>query len=175
MNLQRKILILIVLFVAISGAAVFFGILPLISAVQTKTVEVQEKRIKLATVKKEQENFVVLSRNFNSVSSQIQNLDSLVLKSNNSLTFISALEKYADESGLSFDLDLAELQASHDIQAVPTAIRVQGPFHGILSFLQTLDTSPYYIVVSSVRMLQLDESRIEMTLQGNTFWVEDEL
>jgi len=175
MTHNRKIIIILAVAAVLSAGILILGVFPLMNSVRTLTTEVYDKRVKLATVVKEQENFIVLSKNFDNVSSQIQSLDSLIVKSNESLTFISALERYADEAGVTIDLDLAELEASNEIQIVPVALQASGTFQHILSFVQKLDASPYYLLVTTVRMSRLADDTLEILVQGNTYWVEKEL
>jgi len=166
--------ILGVVVLACLGAYLFF-LRPEQSKIIQKVQDIQDQRLFLATLQKEQENLVTLSRDVNTVSKELNVLENIVLKTDNSLDFIAQLETYADTHHVEQSIALSQLSSSTEIQDVPLIITLKGPLPNVLSYMRTLEQSPYYIGVSSIELEPQPNDLVQAILRTHTFWIEKEL
>ncbi len=135
----------------------------------------REQRVFLATLLKEQENLATSNKDFTAVSTQIESLKPIILKTDESLTFISDVESYADEEGVDAKLNLSQLSSSTEVQDVPLVIRVKGTLEKTMNYIHRLESSQYYIAISSVNITPVNATDVTVTLNTHTYWIEKAL
>lgn len=157
----------------IGTAGIWIGFIqPYMSDITLLSEEFRDKRIQLATLKKQQENLVSLSRNFKDIQERVGVLDPIIIKSDESLDFVSELEGYATKTEVNQILSISPLSPSQDIQEVPLLIQIDGTINNVIKYLQQLEQSKYYIAISSIDLTPLVDDRIDVALQARTFWIE---
>ncbi|MFC1687838.1 type 4a pilus biogenesis protein PilO [Patescibacteria group bacterium] len=157
----------------IGASAIWMVVIqPYMSEITEFSEEYRDKRVQLATVRKQQDNLVSLSLDFKDVQERVGFLYPIIIKTDESLDFVSELERYATETEVNQSLSISPLVSTSEIQEVPLLIQVDGTINNVVRYLQRLEQSKYYITISSIDFAQFSDDRIDASIQAKTFWIE---
>jgi len=110
----------------------------------------------------------------------IRTLSSVAVVEGEELTFVSALEKAADDAGVTQELVLEtvnQIEISPWEREIPLKIDAEGDYRGIIVFLHNFERLPFYVAVDSIN-ISVPQHReaasagiVKMHLEASVRWL----
>lgn len=179
-NLSHKSYLILAVILAGLAILLFLVIFPLESKIKISRQNNYDQRVKLESLKQQLSQDDLFKQTQSVVENDELRIDQTLLKEENTLKFITALESVAEEQGISDQkLTLAEFKAnSQGFKTLDINFDFTTDWLTFLKYLRQVESLPYYIKISSFKAAQinakdsLNESRqnIQFHLTAITYW-----
>lgn len=172
MNKSKDILTITILSV-ITLAIFAYSFLPLRVQITALKDDLHKERVILAQQKKQNENIVALSRQFNETQENAKKLEgALIAKDTEELIgLIDAIEKKAAELKIKEELTIPVIPDPKDkeTQSSQLSLTLNGKESSVYAMLYFLETQEVYFSFESLEIVQVD-NEVRANLVGSIYW-----
>jgi Tfp pilus assembly protein PilO len=177
LNIKTKVQYTIILYIAFISLIAYFYIIPTIDNIKTIKADIFTEKVEQEKKLNRERNYATLGSKLKEIEPQLGMLEKIYINANRKLEFITTLEGAAMKSGIEQKLNL-DLKFNSDgtVKKVPIIIDATGTYEGVISYLTTIETLPYYININSINLNMLsapDENssiRYNLHATANTYW-----
>jgi len=153
---------------------IYYICLPTIEKIKVMESEITTKKNNLEEKLTRGQNIEALKKNLESIEPKLGFIDKTFINQTRALEFITNLEQIADKNNASqtINLLLENSTKNGDFIKTPLSLKVVGDYDNILTYLNNLDSSSYYINVNDLIIKRDDENlkNIVMTINADTYW-----
>ncbi len=148
-----RILILVGTLVLLAGAFAWFIYVPKTEAIEKTEKSVQELSKKLANVKKQARDLEKFEAKFEQVSAQFEEALKILPDSKEIPSLLTNITRLGNEAGLQFLLFNPQNERGRDFyKEIPVSIRVQGSYHDVARFFDTVGRMDRIVNILDVSM-----------------------
>lgn len=177
--LKSHFLIASAVFTLLLAGLVFLVILPSVGEIRRIRKQIYEERVRLEKLYVRGQLQKKVRENYNRIKESSAWLDNILLKENQELQYITALESAADKAGVGLKITVGEQARLSDfpLSALGFTFNLEGAWPRIVAFLSALENMPYYTNVSEMtavrRQTEGDEQAavVAATITVQTFWL----
>lgn len=177
--LKSHFLIASAVFALLLAILVFLVILPSLAEIRHIRRQVYEERIRLEKLYVRGQLQKKVRANYNRVKESAAWLDNILLKENQELQYITALESAAEKTGVGLKITVGEQSrlSGQPLSVLGFTFNLAGSWPKIVSFLAALENMPYYTNVLEVIAARREQSGPEAavgataTVTAQTFWL----
>lgn len=180
--LKSHFLIASAVFGLLLAALVFTVIIPSIAEIRQIRQQVYEERVRLEKLFVRGQLQKKVRENYNRIKETAGWLDNILLKENQELQYITALESAADKIGLELKIVVDEQSrlSGQPLSVLGFTFNLSGSWPKIVSFLAALENMPYYTnvleVVAARRQIsgqsgEQSAAPAAATVTAQTFWL----
>lgn len=159
MSINKKIYIFLSVFGTLTVLAVFSVIFPLLGKIKNDSYRIFSEKEKIASLKWEKGNLERLKESYKSHRSDLDKIETLLVKGDIPVEFIDFLEKTAAESGIQINISSLTKRMEKDDpwQNLFFKATANGSFVDFLKFLEKLGNSPYLIEILDLNIKKASE------------------
>lgn len=148
-----RILILVGTLVLLAGAFAWFIYVPKTEAIEKTEQSVQTLSKKLANVKKQARDLEKFEAKFEQVSAQFEEALKILPDSKEIPSLLTNITRLGNEAGLQFLLFNPQNERGRDFyKEIPVSIRVQGSYHDVARFFDTVGRMDRIVNILNVSM-----------------------
>lgn len=172
-SLKKKIILNAAIAGVILGGIIFFIIRPTVSEILKIGGEIDMQREDLENKYKRGQSLKKLTADLKTIEPQLEKLDQIFIKRDESLKFITDLEKIAENNGIDQKINLsAQGSKIGDHQKIPIQIFSKGNFFNQIKYLTALEKLDTYI---NLNVLEFNGNGanpedLSMLIFGDTYW-----
>lgn len=154
MNIKRKITILVLIIIAITGLIIYFIILPTINDIQKISQSIYAEKVDLEKKYQRGQLLRKTIEEFKQIEPEKERLKSAFIVEGQELEFITTLETIANSFNLVQSLQLRPSQGKKEknYYLLPLQITTQGNFTDTLKYLKKLEGLNYYFNSSAIKI-----------------------
>lgn len=147
------------------GFAIWF-VFGLIVGDSEEIVKLQSEQLAIET---QRNRFSEMTKEYESLKDSVLRLDSVLLDSNDKLSFIMLVERLSAEALVDHVIeavavpDVSKKEKEPSEEAIIFNINVAGEFPNVLKFIYALESAPYYV---NIERVQLSEGSIKSASSG---------
>lgn len=162
MSINKKIYISLSIVGVLTILAIFFMISPLLEKIKDNSSRLFSEKEKTAQLLQEKENLEKLEQSYNFRRSDLEKIETLLVKEDIPVEFIDFLEKTAADSNVQINISSLTKKTEKDDpwQNLFLKITANGLFADFLKFLEKLENSLYLIEVSDLNIKKTSEAEI---------------
>lgn len=175
--LKNRFLISTIAFALLLVALVILIIIPSYQEIRVINEQVMEERLRLEKLYTQGQLQKTVQQNYESIKHDIAFLDEVMLAEREELSYITAVERAASETGVELDLAIGESTRAPETRfsELSFTLQAQGDWEQLERFVSRLESLPYYTNISemtaSVRDGEPGKLRhAAMTLRAATYW-----
>lgn len=177
--LKSHFLIASVIFSALLAGLIFIIILPSVAEIRRIRQQVYEERVRLEKLYVSGQLQKKVRENYNRVKESSAWLDNILLKENQELQYITALENAAENAGVGLKITVGEQSRlpGQPLSLLNFSFNLAGSWPKIVSWLAALENMPYYTNVLEVVAARREQSGEESPppataiIAAQTFWL----
>lgn len=172
-NYKQKSLIATGLFIALIFVVFSFLIKPTIEEVKNLRLEILSQKIQIEKSINKEKDKSILAAKLKKIKPQLEQFNKIFVKKERDLEFITTLEGIADKYNLSqsISLNTEAFNPANAYSVVPLTLNVSGSFENITHFLNSLESSMYYLQITSFSLTKTEsKDSMNMILKINTYW-----
>jgi Tfp pilus assembly protein PilO len=172
-SLKKKIIFSASILGAALAATIFFIIKPAISEILKIGGEIEMQREDLEKKYQRGQSLKKLTEDLKIIEPQLERLDQIFIKRDESLKIITSLEEIAESSGVGQKINLNTQGAKiNDYQKIPIQIFSRGNFFNQTKYLTALENLNTYI---NINILEFNGNspnleELSMLIFGDTYW-----
>ena len=178
LKMKSKIFYLCIVLIVITATLLLFIIIPNINEIRLIKEDIITQKKNYEIKKIQNENIDTIIEKVNYVDSKMDDLDSIFIKKNNELEFITLLENLALKNNISQKIDFTPSEnITNEVEKIPVKLNVSGSYNSFLSYLSNLETARYYISIENISITgkpsnteQNSSSVIQANITANTYW-----
>ena len=161
MSINKKIYISLSFTLVLAVLAIFFVVSPLLGKIKNNSDLLFSEKEKTALLKREKENLEKLKESYKSRSSDLDKIETLLVKGDIPVEFVDFLEKTAVDSNVQINISSLTKKTEKDDpwQNLFFKTTAAGPFVDFLKFLEKLENSPYLIEVLDLNVKKTSEAK----------------
>jgi len=167
LNLKKKIIISLVVFILIIACLIYFIVIPTIKDIKRMGVEIEIQRIDLEEKYQKGQSLRQLTETLEEIEPQLSKLNQVFINQNRELEFITTLEEVADYSNIMQKINLSDFQGidNQKYKKMPFQLFAQGSFINQMNYLTYLEALNYYI---NINFLELSPGSAQLASSGET-------
>lgn len=173
-SLKNHFLLTTLIFIILMLIIIFFVIRPSWREIVSIDAKVIEQRIQLETLYTRGQLQKKVTEKYNEIKNEAAFLDEILLKENQELQYITSLESIADSLGLNLQITIGENQKLpvDGLSALPFSFVVSGNWRNIVSWLDKVESLPYYTNIAEITITSRpeDPERTSLGITATTFW-----
>ena len=152
MDLKRKIIIISIVFGAVTLSLIFFVIYPLLTGVKKNSQELILAKKELVSFKTKTEEFEQSKEVYRDLKTDLEKIDELFVNPDVPIDLIKFWRETAKDSGLLIDISPTSLEASETVLWGSMGFRLSliGSFSNFLKFLEKIETAPYLVEIQNL-------------------------
>lgn len=180
---KRTILTRIILFCIFSFCLVYFLIIPSVRSIKQKSQEMIRQKVVLdQTLNKKSNSEIVKSKSKN-FEERISAIDSNFMKRGDELNLIKILETIATQNGVTQTISptISKDVSENLFYVMNLKLNITGSFKNVLNYIQSIESSQYYINITSINMVKSQQkpsddqnsqnlSAVSCTISAETYW-----
>lgn len=145
-------------------------IVPIVSTIIGGSAEIRDLQAQLLVKKRAAKEIRTALEQFRAAKAEVQNLQTVFLKSGEELRLITALEGIADATTLAQRIDISPgTTAGKDFKILPVTMNLRGDALAIVRYLSLLPTLPLYVTVRSVALSADASGGISATVRASAY------
>ncbi|MDO9399553.1 MAG: type 4a pilus biogenesis protein PilO [bacterium] len=180
-NLFKKIIINLIIFLFIIFALLFFIIFPTINNINHISSDIETQKIDLEKKYIKTQNLKQISTDLNKIKPELSKLDQAFINKNSELDFIALLEKIATKNNVDQKINFGNTQSIENevYEKIPLQLLIQGSFFDQLNYLINIESLNYYINIKSLEISQqeintdnkkMPQTLLNLKLIADTYW-----
>lgn len=181
-TLRKKIIITSIISPAIVLGIIFYIVMPTINDIIEMRNNINSQRMDLEKKYQKGQSLKQLNENINIIEPQLEKLNSLFIKPDEVLEFITTLENAANKNNIDqkINLDLSMGVDENDYKKTPVQIAAGGSFRDQLKYLSALESLNYYVNIKSFTITtaspkvqaesQANEDMVNFNFFADTYW-----
>ncbi len=177
--IKNRLLISSALFIFLLALVVVFLVAPALAEIRLINRQVYEERVRLEKLYVRGQLQKKVRDTFNNVKDELKFLDSILLKENQELQYITALERSAALSGVALEISIGAAKRVPDqtFSTLRLNFEVSGEWTGIMNWLDRVEALPYYTNIRdlavAVREGKEDSGNraATVTVGADTYWL----
>lgn len=178
--LKSHFLVVTIIFALLLLGVIFLIILPSAREISSIRKQVLEERVRLEKLYVRGQLQKKVRENYNSIIESADWLDNILLKENQELQYITALESIAEKNGIKLKINVGE---SVKIDALPfsalnLSLDLTGRWPKIVLFLNDLENLPYYTNIKEIVFARQQgfssepvNGTVSATVSAQTLWL----
>lgn len=164
-TIRQKITNLILFFVIVLGALIYFAIMPSVSEINELKKKIINEKINSEKKYQTEKNIISLNKKINEIAPDIKNLEEVFVNQNRELEFITILENLANKNNIKQKINLSapiiipsaktsktskKTETKETALYAPLTIETTGSYKDTISYLTELNALKYYINIDSL-------------------------
>ncbi|MBU1036745.1 hypothetical protein KKF32_01755 [Patescibacteria group bacterium] len=172
MKLSRYEIIKYSILLIILGGAFFFVFLPNFKNIQKINSDLSSQRANLEQQFKAKKNLEEFLADYHSIKSEIPSYEQMFTKEGDELSLITIVENIAIKYNISQDITLGTQKERIDnhLKRMTFNLSVNGDFNNFVNYLLELKLLNYKLIIRSLEIEKLEESKVTAELLGYTYW-----
>ena len=177
MRFRNKLIITLVIFAVLVGAASYFLIKPLIGQINKLDQDITASREELAVLTTEQVDLQEVQQNREDVLSKKNEIVPLITTRENIRGFVESLELIAQETNLEQKIGLPDLQDTDELTNVPLGLTINGSYQDLLNYLLKLELLDQHININAIDLQstgktinESGEQEIKAVISATIMW-----
>jgi len=160
MDLKRKIIIISIVFGAISLCLIFLVIYPLLKGVKKNSQELILAKKELVSFRTEIEEFEQSKQVYGSLKTDLEKIDQLFINPDVPVDLIKFCRETAKDCGLLIDISPISLEAKETAlwDSIGFRLSLIGSFSDFLKFLERIETGFYLIEIQNLSAKSFQQS-----------------
>jgi len=152
MDSKRKIIVISIIFGAVSLCLIFLVIYPLLKGVKKNSQELILAKKELVSFKTKAEEFEQFKKVYGSLKTDLEKIDELFINSDVPIDLVKFWRETAKDSGLSIDISPTPLEDKETAlwDSIGFRLNLSGSFSGFSKFLEKIETAPYLIEIQNL-------------------------
>ncbi len=152
MDSKRKIIVISIVFGAVTLSLIFLVIRPLLSGVKKNSQELILAKKELVSFKTKSKKFEQSKKVYVSLKTDLEKIDELFINSDVPIDLIKFWRETAKDSGLLIDISPTSLETSETAlwDSIGFRLSLTGYFSDFLKFLEKIETAPYLIEIQNL-------------------------
>lgn len=169
-TIRKKIIILVSISSALFIIILILIIFPLRQGIINKSNQIYDNRVALELANRQKLDTTTTQKNYDKILKDLDELDKVFVKEKTTLQFIDTLEKTADSTGVTQEINLSDQKETLDsIKKVPISLSITGDYRNLLKYLSKLDSLDYYLNFNLINLSALNDKTI-LKIEGTTYW-----
>lgn len=172
MNIKRKFLIYLIIFIAAYAAIIIFIIIPTINDIRDISRSIYNERVDLERKYLRGQLLKKTIKDFEKIKPQEEKLSSIFVKTGQELELITLLEDIANKNQVDLKINLKTTQKQQKIPSLTLEIKIEGNYLNTLSYLNDLERLNYYFNVENLQIStygQESTGSVKLSLVGNIY------
>jgi Tfp pilus assembly protein PilO len=172
-SLKNKIILSTSVLLVILATIIFFIIKPAMNEILKISKEIEMQREDLERKYQRGQSLKKLTEDLKVIEPQLEKLDELFIKRDESLKIITSLEKIAENNGVEQKINLsAQGTKISDYQKIPIQIFSRGNFFNQTKYLTSLEKLNTYININLIEFTgnNTNPEELSMLIFGDTYW-----
>ncbi len=176
--LTNRFLVSTIAFILLLCAVLSLIVLPSVREIKLINKQVHEERVRLEKLYLKGQLQRHVRENYNKIINEIDFLDSLMLKENQELQYITNVEKFASEENLTLSIQIGESKRMPEtpFSTLAFVFNVSGKWENILKWIDKVEALPYYTNIKeiSISIREDTQSKIRSasaTINADTYWL----
>jgi Tfp pilus assembly protein PilO len=156
-NYKNKIILHFSGTLIILMAMVYFGVVQAMNEIEVMKERIDQEKLSLEKSYIRGQKLRELAENLKTVEPDLAKLDSVFIKKEMALDFITALEGIAEKNGISQKINLANanrgnVKSKEKNETIPIQLSSTGSFYKEMMYLASLESLNYYINVKNIEI-----------------------
>ena len=156
-NYKNKIIFHFSATLIILVALIYFGIIKSMDEIEAMEGRIDQEKVNLEKSYIRGQKLRELAENLKTVEPELAKLESIFIKKEAALDFITALEGVADKNGIAQKINLANANKSNvkskeKNETIPIQLSSSGSFYKEMLYLSSLESLNYYINVKNIEI-----------------------
>lgn len=175
-DFKRKSLILIIVYLVLTTVVFYFLVNPAIEDVKSLRLEILSKKIDIEKNINKEINKSELGAKLRKIEADIEKFNKIFINKDRDLEFITTLEGIADENNISqyISINTSTYNNENAYNIIPITLNATGNFENSMEYLKKLETSMYYIKITSLSLEKLEaadsQSKVKLNIGADTYW-----
>lgn len=172
--LQKKMFIIILLYILMIFTIAFFIIPPLIGELQEIHGKIDRQKASLEERFQKGQLINVILKEYYETKPQQNILQSVFLQRNKELDFISLLESLSKKYSVSLKISPSQTNGGNN-HTLPLQLHIEGQYLQILKFLNAVEKQDIYFPISKISLQQGGENKnaISVTVVGRVYFLNN--
>lgn len=185
LTLKKKLFIINGILLAAVGAIIYFVVVPSLKEIKRMQADIEAQRTDLEEKYQKGQSLKKLTESLEAIEPKLERLDQVFINQNRELEFITALEDIAGKQGVDQKITLGKIQPAKnkDYQKMPITISAGGRYADLIRYLLALESSNYYINISSIEIAgggprqpnsvadgAAQDGQLGLAIQAETYW-----
>jgi len=176
--LKNRFVISTTAFVLLMAALVVLIIYPAIREIQTINHQVMDERERLERLYVRGQLLKNVRNDFQSIQKDVGFLDEILLKENQELQYIAALERLADEFEVELKITVgdATVRPQQPYSELEFTFQITGYWPDMLAWVERVEALPYYTNVNAITITarqdeQATQQLATLAISAETYWL----
>lgn len=176
--LKSHFLVSALLFAVALLAVILLVVIPSLREIRVINKQVYDERVRLERLYVKGQLQKRVRENFARIKGEVAFLDEILLKENNELPYITALEQASDESGVELKINVGERKRTPNqpLSSLEFTLEVKGDWQGLARFLDKLESLPYYTNIKETTFAVRQEKEspgrtVDAAISADTSWL----
>ena len=175
LSAKRKNIINIILMIIILSAIIVFIAYPTLREIKSLSQQIYDYRLYLEKLYLQGQLLKNITEELKEVEMDFEKLSKVLIGKNQELSFITCLEKIANENQLIQNLKINTAQELNkdNYKILPINISLQGDFFQLVKYLIELNKLDYYINIKNLSINKIrgaENSKINILIKANSYW-----
>lgn len=174
---QQKIYIHVGFTIAIIICLSFFIIWPSIKSINESDSSIAQQRVKMEKKYIEGQEMKKISSLAKKIAIKTEKINKTFLKNGHEVDFITDVENISTNNDVKININLNDIKsAKENYKIMPITISIQGKSNNVVKFLNTIESSPYYININSIEISSNEDyennsqKEISLNITAETYW-----
>lgn len=175
---KNKFLLSIIIFSICFLGVFIFLIWPAWLEINSINKKISEEKIRLEKLYNTDQLSKKINDNYDKIKNDIGFLDDFILKENQELQYITALEQIAAEENVNLKINIGETKANpgQKFSTLNLSFELAGEWPNILRWISRLESIPYYTNIKEIAITTHEQKNeattVAMaTISAETFWL----
>lgn len=177
--LKNRLLVSSAIFCLLLLAVVLFLVVPALAEIRLINRQVYDERVRLEKLYVRGQLQKKVRENFNSVKDELKFMDNILLKENQELQYITAVEQTAQEARLDLKISIGKSKRAPEtpFSTLRLNFEVAGDWENIMRWLDRLEALPYYTNIREMAVAvrpnkEKPEARAAtVNIGADTYWL----
>ena len=183
LNAKSKMIYSIILFLVICLILIYAIVSPNVKKIKYLQKLIIGQKIEAEQNLIRQQNLSSVTKKIKQIEAQIDTLNSVFIKNNKELEFITTLEGIAAKNNVNqtININFDATTAKQGYEIISLSLNLSGTYNNLINFLIDLETLSYYINIHSLSLSlagaqkstpegEAAPNNYSMTLLANTYW-----